>query len=436
MPVLIPAPYHSADTKRFFLEPEKSQSRNPFQRDRARILHSSALRRLGAKTQVLGAGTNDFSRTRLTHSLEVAQVGRDIANELGCNPDIVDAACLSHDLGHPPFGHNGEKILDSLCFEIGGFEGNAQTLRLLTRLEPKIFNQVASFGLNLTKATLDASIKYPWRRANGPDPSSTKFGVYEDDLEVFHWAREGAIENQKCIEAQVMDIADDIAYSVHDIEDAITFGSLKLADLKEPGERETALKVVKDWYAPELSLQQLDEALERLENIPIWITNYDASPKSQAELKNMTSELIGRFVSAVVLATREQYGNHALARYNASVVVPTKTQREIAVLKGLAARYVMNSDSQKHVYGQQAQIITDLFAFYTQTGSAHLDPIYSNLYHQAKTDTAKQRVIVDQIAALTDVSATRIHGKYFDSGLGILASIYDQPLPGLGPDLT
>ena len=148
MPPHIPAPYHSRDIERFFAEPPKSQARTPFQRDRARVLHSSALRRLGAKTQVLGAGSNDFSRTRLTHSLEVAQVGRDIAHELGCDPDIVDAACLSHDLGHPPFGHNGERVLNELARDIGGFEGNAQTLRLLARLEPKVLGGEKSYGLN------------------------------------------------------------------------------------------------------------------------------------------------------------------------------------------------------------------------------------------------------------------------------------------------
>ena len=218
MPPHIPAPYHSRDIERFFAEPPKSQARTPFQRDRARVLHSSALRRLGAKTQVLGAGSNDFSRTRLTHSLEVAQVGRDIAHELGCDPDIVDAACLSHDLGHPPFGHNGERVLNELARDIGGFEGNAQTLRLLARLEPKVLGGEKSYGLNLTRAALDAAIKYPWRRGEGPNPNSPKFGVYEDDLPVYEWAREGAPEHRKCLEAQVMDIADDIAYSVHDIE--------------------------------------------------------------------------------------------------------------------------------------------------------------------------------------------------------------------------
>ncbi|APX32039.1 deoxyguanosinetriphosphate triphosphohydrolase [Brachybacterium sp. P6-10-X1] len=429
-----PAGYTPVDLERWAAEPPKSQARTPFQRDRARVLHSSALRRLGAKTQVLGAGANDFVRTRLTHSLEVAQVGRDIGLELGCDPDVVDAACLSHDLGHPPFGHNGEKVLDALASDIGGFEGNAQTLRLLTRLEPKVLGDQRPYGLNLSRASVDAAIKYPWTRGEGPDPSSTKFGAYADDLDVYRWAREGAVPGRQCFEAQVMDLADDIAYSVHDIEDAITGLTLDLGRLQDPMERAAALYVVQDWYMPGESIDELDAALQRLEADPSWLCSFTGSMRSAAALKNMASQLIGRFTRSAITATRAAHGEGPISRYGGDMVVPEQTHLEIAVLKGLAAAYVMSSASQQPVYEAQEEIIQDLFSRLWNTGTQYLSPLFAELWEAADDDDARRRVIVDQIASYTDVTARRLHEVLFDREITHLTAA-DTPLPGLGSEL-
>jgi len=228
----VTAGYDSHAAARWAPEPPKrarSAGRSPFERDRARVLHSAALRRLAAKTQVVEVGSGDFPRTRLTHSLECAQVGRELGAAVGCDPDLVDAACLAHDLGHPPFGHNGESALAELAVGCGGFEGNAQSLRLLTRLEAK----VTGAGLNLTRATLDATLKYPWP----PPADGGKYGAYDDDAAVFGWIREGAPASQPCLEAQVMDWADDVAYSVHDLEDGLHAGLIKLDQLRDQAEQ-------------------------------------------------------------------------------------------------------------------------------------------------------------------------------------------------------
>lgn len=433
------AAYSDTDRERFTTEAPKSNTRTHFQRDRARILHSSTLRRLGAKTQVLGAGANDFVRTRLTHSLEVAQVGRDLGQALGCDPDIVDAACLSHDLGHPPFGHHGEKVLDQLADGIGGFEGNAQTFRLLTRLEPKIGTAADPRGLNLTRAVLDATTKYPWKRGEGAEPSSPKFGCYADDASTFDWMRSAAPpprdaddpndrgpRPRRCLEAQIMDISDDIAYSVHDVEDAVEGQSLDLARLlAEPMEREAALYVARDWFFPSVTgLDRLEAALARLEAQPFWLAALGQDYRSRAALKDLTSQLIGRFTRAVVAGTRAAHGE-PLARYGGDVVVPADVDDEINVLKGLAAAYVMTSEVQRSVYAEQDEILADLFHEFCRTEDHRLDPFFAEQWRLASDDDAKTRVVIDQIAALTDVSARRLHAHW--KGLG-LPTAADRPL--------
>jgi dGTPase len=413
--------YDDTARARWVCEPSKQSARTPFERDRARVVHSAALRRLAAKTQVVGPQSDDFVRNRLTHTLEVAQIARDLARQVGCDPDVVETAALAHDLGHPPFGHNGERALDDLCGAAGGFEGNAQTLRILTRLEAKSVDEHGnSVGLNLTRATLDAATKYPWPRtdaapasganADGTPRAVAKFGVYDDDLPVFTWLREGTDPRRRCLEAQVMDLADDIAYSVHDIEDGIVAGRIDLATLEDPGLRADVWATVGEWYLPDVDPAALDEALRRMASRVGWPTaTYDGSRGGLAGLKNLTSRLIGHFCGSATKATREAFGEGPLARYAADLVVPGDTVLEISVLKGIAAHLVMRAEDRLALLDRQRQILVDLVGALQLRGPEVLEAPFQADLGAAGDDAARLRVVVDQVASLTDSSAVAWH---------------------------
>ncbi|MET9114171.1 deoxyguanosinetriphosphate triphosphohydrolase [Streptomyces longwoodensis] len=411
-------PYDDTAAERWAPEPDKRPGRTAFQRDRARILHSAALRRLAGKTQVVTPGTRgpawDASpRTRLTHSLECAQVGRELGAALGCDPDLVEAACLAHDLGHPPFGHNGERALDDFARDCGGFEGNAQSLRLLTRIEPKRFTPEGSVGLNLTRATLDAATKYPWPRGAHPtDPDSRKFGVYDDDRPVFDWVRADAPGTRTCFEAQVMDWSDDVAYSVHDVEDGLHAGHVDPVCLHAEPERREVFAVAARRYVPaDTDPGELAAALDRLQEQEWWPHGYDGTAVAQARLKDATSQLIGRFCLAAETATREAYGSGPLSRYAAELVVPRETRLECAVLKAVADLYVMQRAEQERLRADQRVVIAELAEVLTARAPDGLDPQFRALFAGAPDDRARKRVIVDQIASLTDASARSLHAR-------------------------
>ncbi|WP_029089045.1 deoxyguanosinetriphosphate triphosphohydrolase [Brevibacterium album] len=402
--------YSEHDRGRWVAEAPKNPRRTAFQRDRARVLHSSGLRRLGAKTQVVSPGSDDFVRTRLTHSLEVAQVGRELARYLGCDPEIVDTACLSHDLGHPPFGHHGEIVLDEIASGIGGFEGNAQTLRLLTRLEPKVFTEEGGpAGLNLTRASLDACTKYPWPRADAPAGREgapvRKFGVYDDDARVFEFYREGRELGRRCLEAQLMDLADDISYSVHDVEDAIVAGHLQLADFRAEEAVAGLIDITRAWYLPEASDEVIVSALERLRKASYWPRDrFTGTRRDQAALKHMTSQLIGRFTAAAEAATREEYGWGPLGRYAGSLVVPEASAHEIAVLKGMATVTVMVAEDRLRLQEIQADVLRTVAEFFGEHPHA-MDPMFAADHAEADDDAGRLRAVIDQLASLTDHSA-------------------------------
>ncbi len=414
-----PARYDDRDRERLVPEPPKrvaAPERTPFERDRARVVHCAASRRLAAKTQVVGPQTDDFVRNRLTHSLEVAQVARDLARALGCDPDITETAALAHDLGHPPFGHNGERARADLAADCGGFEGNAQTLRLLTRLEAKTVDADGrSVGLNLTRATLDACTKYPWTRAEALPPAGVhadgsprqvvKFGVYDDDSAVFDWMRGARDDRRQCVEAQVMDLADDVAYSVHDGEDGVVAGRLDLTRL----DPDAVWAPVRGWYAPDVSDDLLDDVLGDLRAVGSWPrTPYDGTRAALAALKNLTSDLIGRFCGAVQEATFARSGG-PFVRHEGTLVVPERTAAEIAVRKGVAAHYVMRADDRVALMERQRQLVAELVTALTERPD-RLRREFADDWAAAPDDAARLRVVIDQVASLTDASAVSWHG--------------------------
>jgi dGTPase len=339
-----------------------------------------------------------------------------MALTLGIDPDLVDMACLAHDLGHPPFGHNGEKALNDWSTEFGGFEGNAQTLRLLTRIEPKVFAADGSpLGLNLTRAALDAACKYPWSREHGVfddggGARSSKFGVYDDDLDVFNWLRIGAPERQKSMEAQIMDFADDVAYSVHDYEDATVEGFIKLDEISRPEYRKQLIEDMLVWAGSSQNAVELDLALTRLQGLDEWLLAFDGSDRAHGDLKNLTSALIGSFVSRTVDATVANYSG-LLTRYKANVVVPDEVRAEIAVLKGLVSSFLMSHESRRPYYERQRELLTELADALLSANGQELDSYCSLAWSNANDETAKHRVVVDQIACLTDQGAINLHSR-------------------------
>ncbi|MBP0458711.1 deoxyguanosinetriphosphate triphosphohydrolase [Streptomyces montanisoli] len=449
------AHYDPADTARWVPEPDKRPGRTAFQRDRARVLHSSALRRLAGKTQVVtpGAPGDEWDaspRTRLTHSLECAQVGRELGAALGCDPDLVEAACLAHDMGHPPFGHNGERVLDDFAADCGGFEGNAQSLRLLTRIEPKRFTtpgggpsgaqavpdaSAVSVGLNLTRAALDAATKYPWTRtaaraAAGGRAGRVKFGVYEDDLPVFSWVRQGAPAGRTCFEAQVMDWSDDVAYSVHDFEDGLHAGHIDPAALTSPTERAAIWEVaVRRYTDPGTQPAELAAALDRLTAEEWWPHAHDGSAVAQARLKDATSQLIGRFCLAAEAATRAAYGTGPLTRYGATLVVPRPARLECAVLKAVADRYVMQRPEQEAIRADQRVVLGRLADALLAGAPYGLNPQFRAAFEAADDDAARKRVVVDQIASLTDAAARALHARVTGPAERPVHAPTDRPRP-------
>ncbi|MDK4329742.1 deoxyguanosinetriphosphate triphosphohydrolase [Corynebacterium accolens] len=420
--------YAAADFARLVEERPKGSTisdieehRGVFSRDRARVLHSAALRRLADKTQVVGPRDGDTPRTRLTHSLEVGQIARGIGAGLGLDPDLCDMAGLTHDIGHPPYGHNGENALNEVAQ--GGFEGNAQTLRILTRLEPKVLVEdtdgtAHSFGLNLTRAALDAACKYPWTKTNPDGTINRKYGAYDEDADLLAWLREGHSDKRKCIEAQVMDWSDDIAYSVHDVEDGIISQRISLNVLWDLVE--LAHLAEKGAEAFGGTADELLEAADSLRNLDIInaLGNFNYTLRDYAKLKKMTSELVGRYVGATIGATTEANSElisaNKLGRMHGELRVPPLAQAEVKLLKTIAVLYVMDEPAHLARQDRQRERIYRVYDYLVAGAPGSLDATFRLWWEQADTDAARDRAIIDQIASMTESRLERLARRSAD----------------------
>lgn len=387
-----------------------SDHRSAFERDRARIIHAAAFRRLQGKTQVFGVYEGDFFRTRLTHSLEVSQIAKGIALALGADTDLVEAVCLAHDLGHPPFGHTGEYVLHELMRDQGGFEGNAQTFRILTRLERKHSDYE---GLNLTYQTLDGVLKYKMcidaaAIANSLDGPVK--GFYAEDRELVETIIQVTGNGyERSFECQIMDVADDIAYSVHDLEDSMKAGLISLADFRRPphprvvhavNAKLTPLNMCVSSALVHAELQAIANRLEVLERTA-----------GRAARKMLTRDLIHEFASAVGMQSPDR------------IDVEPHMRIRIEVLKAFESYKVIHNPRVTTLGHKGKEVLRRLFAVLDQgRESIGLFPEdHGEDYEQALIDgneTARKRVICDFLAGMTDSYAMRFYSRLFVPGEG------------------
>jgi dGTPase len=398
----------------------KKDQRNSFEIDRDRILYSSAFHRLAGVTQIVRAGEADVFHTRQQHTIKVAQVGRRLAQRcvaefeteakvLGIEPEVLDAAGLAHDLGHPPFGHAGESELNTLVIQAGeldGFEGNAQTFRVLTRLGLR-FEQCD--GLDLTRATLAASLKYPWFRNPKDKNRSKKWGAYSSDRQAFEFARRFHPTTAQTAEAALMDWADDIAYSVHDLEEFHRCGAIPWERIDSYAGREAIVSAaISAWHdKPRNARRRMEKALERVLNLVFGFNNaverYEGTREQRIALKNLTSMLIGRYVRAVSLDLLKGSG----------VSITIDEEDEVRILKQITRNYIISSPSLIAQQRGQRKIIRELFEILFD-GRKNQPPSFLPgrlKYIWQASEGIKARFASDCIASLTEKEVVGLHAR-------------------------
>jgi dGTPase len=419
--------------------------RTEFERDRDRILYASALRRLAGVSQVVAAAEGHVFHNRLTHVLKVAQIGRGLAEQVlhdtpdksladalgGLSPDVVESAALAHDLGHPPFGHIAEHELDCLVRDqkvSDGFEGNAQSFRIVTKLAVRAND---SDGLNLTRATLNGLLKYPWFRGTGGTKKERKWGAYHTEEEDFQWARESFPpgDERKSVEAELMDWADDIAYSVYDMEDGYRAGKVPLDRLVSNGhklspEAERFLhRAFERWKTQKRKFdpkEMKDAFLFLMSAIP-FRDPYCGRREQRAALRSMTSSLVARYIRAVSL-------NPKAAKTGARrITLQQNAETEVEILKELTWQYVIDDPSlATQQYGYR-KVIRDMFEIFLQATKTQRDWVMFPIGVREQLDRAKEqppRIVADFIASMTEQQALEMYQRIAGISFGsVLKSI-------------
>lgn len=406
--------------------------RTPAQKDRDRLLYTSSLRRLAQVTQVVAADVSHVFHNRLTHSFQVAQVGRRLAEKLirdhsdlvldshGVDPDVVEAACYAHDLGHPPFGHIVEEELNELAGEsIDGFEGNAQSFRIVTKL-----SQHSSLhrGLDLTRATLAAVLKYPWLRKDAPRPD--KWGAYSTEQRDFQFAADLIrTRHERTLEAQIMDWADDITYSVHDIDDFYRAHKVPLhllASRRYERERDLFFEAVDRRHRGDAGIWRQSGALrEAFDQVIVGLFPLDGqfsgTWKERADLRQFSSQLIGRYIGQTGI--EESDGRIALK-------IDENLRREVAILKELTWVYVIEAPALVSQQFGQRHAIKTLFEIYMEASTnakrrSIFPASYRDAIDQAEKDSGElRRIVIDLIAGMTENQAIAMYNRLIGVSVG------------------
>ena len=406
--------------------------RSPWQRDKARILHSAAFRRLQAKTQIMGVGQNDFYRTRLTHSLEAAQIGTALVAQLHRHTaepalkallpsdSLMEALCLAHDIGHPPFGHGGEYALHHCMQLSGGFEGNGQTLRIVGKLEP----YTAEGGMNLTRRTLLGLLKYPVLQPLRPQDSVASFNrstskpckaIYREDADLLDWILDPlSVEDRtqfqatdtfktapflkskyKSLDASIMELADDIAYGVHDLEDAVVTGTVQ----RELWLQDIA-KHTQDWQPSSVAfLTQVGDKLF----------------KNQHHIrKDAIGALVNRLITSVQWQESLPQAIEPLIRYNA--ILPPEELKILQLLKSFVYRHVILHPTLQQLEFRGQTIVQALFEAFSQEPERLLPFNTQQRWRDLSAIGLGERAICDYIAGMTDEYAERMYHRLFGRG--------------------